>query len=397
MKKKVLEKYIAICNSYKLQPKKQVVKYLENTELEEKTIFDTEAVNLIFPGNEPNNFYEKIINEDLHPLLSSLLSHGQNIMIIDLSYNLLNQKVGVYLQKLFEFTDNIVAINLRGNQINDVSVDKFIPSLLKKPYLRSLDVNTNLIGNIGIMKINELLYHNTDLEVLNIGHNHYDWDAIIALTSTLKITNKSIKVLNIDDPAYKHIEQDFFTHIGKMFLSNKSLDKLSLRHHKLRFEGCEILFNHLKNNMVLSVIDLSANQICFQGVKHISELLEITHTLKSLNLACNQIHNQGAKILAQGIAANSSLVHLDITQNGIRNDGLMRLAEGLSENSSIKSFKVFKDNFWGVDSILLFQEVLNSKEEFYPDFIIYEDKVGDVQIAYNESSIENEEEYLVPN
>lgn len=398
MKKKIIEKYVSICNSYKLEGKQQVLKYLEDEELEERTIFDTEAVNLIFPGNIPTSFHHKITNEDLHPLLSSLISFGQHIMMIDLSYNLLNQKVGVYLQKLFEFTENIVTISLRGNQLSDISVDKFFPALIKKPYLRSLDLNTNQIGNIGVMKISHLIRENPSLEILNLGHNLYDWDGIIALTTTLKKEKMYLKVLNIDDPDYKHVDQDFFTHIGKMFLSNKYLDKLSLRFHRLRFNGCEILFNHLKNNKILTVLDLSANQICFQGVLHISVLLEDTQTLKSLNLSGNQIHNQGAKALAVGISLNQSLIHLDVTQNGIRDEGLIRLAEGLFENSSIKSFKVFKDNFWGIDAIKKFQEVIGKRdEEFFPDFIIYEDSDNQTQIAYNENPIEDEDEYLVPN
>ena len=398
MKKTINDKYKTICHSYKLEPKPQIISYFEDT-TNDNDNSEEEVLVLDFPGNIPANFKHKITNEDIHPLLSSLISHASTIIKIDLSYNLLSPKCGIYLQKLFDITENICVINLRGNQLSDVTVDLFISSLLKKPLLSSLDLNSNHIGNTGVFKINDLLIHNTNLELLNLGHNLFDWDGIIAVCTSLKITNRSLKVLNLDDPAYKHVDQDFFTHLGKMFLNNKSLAKLSLRFHHIKFDGTKILFHHLNNNKSLRVLDLSANSICFQGMVHISVFLSDNKSLLSLVLAHNQIHNQGAKTLAYGLSQNKCLLHLDITNNGIKNDGLLRIAEGLNENSTLKSLKIFKDNFWGIEAIMSFQEVLSTKDEFYQDFEIYEDMSPDkeLQICYREYRIENEEDFLVPN
>jgi len=102
-----------------------------------------------------------------------------------------------------------------------------------------------------------------------------------------------LKVLNIDDPQYKLPEQDFFTHFGKMFKDNEGLKKISMRQHKLRFEGVSILTYYLQDNFKLEVLDLSANQICFQGMMYLSEYLETTKTLKSIILAGNRIKEAG--------------------------------------------------------------------------------------------------------
>lgn len=399
MKAKILDKYLSVCQQYKIDPKKQVEDYLNDKDIEESTIFNTEAVNLIFPGNIPLNFNRKFQNQDVHPILSSFMSFGKNIMIIDLSYNLLDDKAGVYLQKLFEITENIVSINLRGNQLDDKAVGTFFPSLVKKSYLKSIDLNTNHINNIGIMKINELLYHNSELEILNLGHNLYGWDGILALMVTLKAVNKSLKILNIDDPSFKHFDQDFFHHIGKMLYSNRSLDKLSLRFNKIRSEGSDIIFTHLKNNVYLTTLDLSSNQICLDGMNCISILLGITTSLRSLNLGSNQIHDKGAKILALGIANNKSLQFLDLTNNGIRQEGLVCICEAFELNESIRIFKIFKGNFWGKVAIESFKLVIDKKTDIITDFEIYYDQSIDkeIQIAYLEVKTEDEEEYLVPN
>lgn len=398
MKAKILDKYISVCQQYKIDPKKQVEEYLSDKEIEENTIFNTEAVNLIFPGNISINFNRKLQNQDVHPILSSFMSFGNNIMIVDLSYNLLDSKAGVYLQKLFEITENIVSINLRGNQLNDVAIAKFFPSLVKKPYLKSIDLNTNHISNIGVMKINELLYHNSELEILNLGHNLYDWDGILALMVTLKAVNKTLKILNIDDPSFKHFDQDFFHHIGKMLYSNRSLDKLSLRFNKIRSEGSDIIFTHLKNNIYLTTLDLSCNQICLDGMNCISILLGITTSLRSLNLGSNQIHDKGAKILALGIANNKSLQFLDITNNGIREEGLIMICDAFELNESIRIFKIFKGNFWSKKTMESYKSVIDKKSDIITDFEIYYDQSfeKEIQIAHVEIKNEDEEEFLVP-
>ena len=84
--------------------------------------------------------------------------------------------------------------------------------------------------------------------------------------NALKTTNKSLEILNMDEPAYKICDQHFFNHIGKMFLSNSNLRKLSLKFNRIKWEGLNIIIFSLLRNTTLSVIDLTGNQICFQGM-----------------------------------------------------------------------------------------------------------------------------------
>lgn len=393
MKHKILNNYNNLCIQYKQKPKSQIVTYLE--EGEELNQQGEEVINLIYPGNTPENFNNRLISEDLHPLMSSHLTLATNIRHVNLDYNRLDQKSCIYLSKLLEFAENIISLSLMGNQIDDQGCEKLTKNLIGKVYLNSLNMNSNQIGNIGVIYITELLYTNPSLVKLDLGHNQYDWDGIIGITTALKEKN-SIQVLNLDSPMYKIPDQDFFTHFGKMFLLNKGVKKISLRFHQLRAEGCNILFHNLKFNYYLTVLDLTGNQICFQGVQYISKYLEITKYLKSIILTGNSIHDQGAKILAYGISKNMSVVHLDLTNNGIHDLGLCRLAEGLNDNMSIKSLKLFRDNVWGQESINLFRELLKIKgDDFYPDFVIYEDLKNYVEIAYEENNIRNQEDVLV--
>ena len=246
------------------------------------------------------------------------------------------------------------------------------------------------------MSINELLYKNEALKHLNVGCNRYDWDGIISITSALKTTNTNLEVLNIDDPEYKIQDQHFFAHFGKMFLSNTGLKKLSLRSHMIRWEAVKILFHHLRNNSSLLVLDLSGNQVCFQSMIYILDYLSKKSVLRSLNLSHNKLYDHGVKLLGEGLKTNTTLEHLDVTSNKVTDVGFVEFGTRIMENKTLKSLKCFWENSWGANSIKVFNDYLAMKgNEFYPDFTIYEDEQNELNIAYLETHMPNEEDYLV--
>jgi Ran GTPase-activating protein (RanGAP) involved in mRNA processing and transport len=396
MKAKVLSRYKDLNLKSKMTNNGQVIEYLEDGD-EENNEFNQEVIKINFPGNSKYNFNRRLSDEDLEPISVSFMTCVVNLTSVNLSYNRITDGGIEILSKLLEFAENISEVNLMGNQIGDEGCRRISSCLVGKIFLYSLNLNTNQIGNAGVMHINDLLLKNPGLLKLDIGSNCYDWDGLIAVTCAMKEVNTTLQVLNVDDPAYKIQDQDFFTHFGNMFRKNDSLRKISMRLHKIRFEGISIMSHYLRTyNKTLQVLDLTGNQICFQGIKYISEYLADTECLKSLILASNSMHNEGAKVFSLGISLNYSLIHVDLTSNSILDEGLCRLAEGLMENASVKSLKLFWNNRFGSDSIAMFYKYLKYKgSEFYPDFVVYVDETGEMGIAHLETHIPYEYEYLV--
>ena len=396
MKLQLLNKYTELCEKSRFKFLPQIKTYLE-TEVE-KDDQNNEIVNMPYPGNARYNFENRIDDNDMQALSITYMSFVKNIHIIDLSYNKLTDKGISILSKLIEYAENIEKINLEGNQIGDKGCEDLNKSLKEKVKLTHLNLNTNIFGNLGLMSINELLFKNPNLINLNVGGNRFDWDGIISITSALKTTNNTLQVLNIDDPAYKANDQHFFNHFGKMFLSNSGLQKLSLKLHKIRFEALNIIIYSLVNNKTLTVLDLSGNQICFQGMIYLRDYLNKNDILKSINLSGNKLRDRGVKVLGDGLKNNKTLIHLDITNNDIGDDGFSDFGNKLMENTGIKSLKLFRDNHWlnNENSIKIFDDYLKMKgKDFYPDFTIYEDEVQQLNIAYLETHIPNENDYLV--
>ena len=307
MKQQILSRYTELCQKSHFKFLPQIKEYLESEkETDEET--QLEIVDVPYPGNTIYNFNRRITDKDIQPISIAYMTNVSHIFSLDLSYNILSDKGASVLSKLLEYAENIKRINLKGNRITDTGCENLNKGLLNKKKLEYLNMNSNKFGNVGLLSINELLFKNDALKFLDVGGNRYDWDGIISLMNALKTTNKSLEILNMDEPAYKITDQHFFNHIGKMFLSNTTLKKLSLKFNKLRWEGLNIIIFSLSRNTTLTVLDLTGNQICFQGMIYVRDYLKDNNILKSLILCGNKLRDQGAKVLVDGLVPNKTLV-----------------------------------------------------------------------------------------
>ena len=405
MKQQILTRYTDLCQKSHFKFLPQIKTYL-GTDKEEDEETGIEVVDVPYPGNTTYNFNNRISDKDIQPISIAYMTNVSHIFILDLSYNTLGDKGASVLSKLLEYADNIRKVNLKGNRISDPGCESLNKGLINKTKLEYFNMNSNKFGNVGLLSINELLFKIDTLQFLDVGGNRYDWDGIISLMNALKTTNKSLKVLNMDEPAYKISDQHFFNHVGKMFLSNTSLQKLSLKFNKLRWEGLNIIIFSLSRNTTLTVLDLTGNQICFQGMIYVRDYLKDNNILKSLILCGNKLRNQGAKVLVEGLSTNKTLIHLDITNNDIGEQGFIDFGNKIKDNTGIKSLKLFRDNHWEKtekkdkhektnDAIEVLDKYLKIKgKDFYPDFTIYED-ADELNIAYLETHIPNEINYII--
>ena len=364
MKQQILSRYTELCDKSHFKFLPQIRTYLE-TEKEEDEETGLEVVDVPYPGNTTYNFNSRITDKDIQPISIAYMTNVSHIFVLDLSYNVLSDKGASVLSKLIEYAENIKKINLKGNRITDTGCENLNKGLLNKKKLEYLNMNSNRFGNVGLLSINELLFKNDALKFLDVGGNRYDWDGIISLMNALKTTNKSLEVLNMDEPAYKISDQHFFNHVGKMFLSNTNLKKLSLKFNKLRWEGLNIIIFSLSRNTTLTVLDLTGNQICFQGMIYVRDYLKDNNILKSLILCGNKLRDQGAKVLVDGLVPNKTLVHLDITNNDIGEQGFIDFGNKIKENTGIKNLRIKYSNVFGYSF-----EITNSFKDKVPDYFI---------------------------
>lgn len=83
--------------------------------------------------------------------------------------------------------------------------------------LTYLNLNNNKVKTNGAMMVTELLFTHSKLMFLHLGNNKIDHDGIIGILSVLNSSNRTLEVLNIDNPVYKTLCQSVAIHFGKMF------------------------------------------------------------------------------------------------------------------------------------------------------------------------------------
>jgi len=216
-----------------------------------------------------------------------------------LRYNKITDGGAKALADLISKAPRLLGLNLQGNSIKSEGAQYLAEALKECTNLQMLNLNGNKIKTNGAMMVTELLFTHDKLLSLNLGNNKIDHDGIIGILSVLNSSNYTLEELNIENPVYKTICQSVAIHFGKMFQNNVGLQKLSLRKHQLRDDGCYIIMEHLLENNTLKVLDLNANEITFKGCEAISKYLRNENcSLESLHLANNKCADYGAKAIA---------------------------------------------------------------------------------------------------
>jgi len=359
-----LNSYKEECNTHSIEPLPSIIRYFEAA---------GDLTELVIHGNDKYNFHQRVTDEHLDPLLIVLSSDAENILTIDLRYNLLTDIGATTLRDFLKSTKNLKKLNLVGNNIGSNGAKHLAAALKDIKTLEYLNVNGNHIETDGCIGITELIFYNAQLRYFNLGNNDIKYDGIIALANVIGY-NSTVQVLNMENPSLPSSPggQEWTPHIGKMLANNIGLLKLSLRKYKLRCDGTYTIMKQLMENKKLQVLDLGANEISVEGCMAIANFLKQEDcVLEGLQLPNNKAGDLGAKAIAQALAVNKSLRYLDFTYNNINDDGLSRIAESLSINSILQILKLFGHNYFGQESMSLFFKLQAKKPKYYLDFTVY--------------------------
>lgn len=293
VKSEVLNEYRENCQQADIEAHEAFCAYLE------ETYEENDAIDLVIQGNDKYNFTNRIDDKALIVLCQTLERYAIYISDIDLRYNKITDHGAKALANLISKAPRLLGLNLQGNNIKSEGAQYLAEALKECTNLQMLNLNLNKIKTNGAMMVTELLFTHDKLLSLNLGNNKIDHDGIIGILSVLNSSNFTLEELNIENPVYKTICQSVAIHFGKMFQNNVGLQKLSIKKHLLRDDGCHILMEHLLENNTLKVLDLNANEISFKGCEAIAKYLKGENcSLESLHLANNKCSDYGVKAIA---------------------------------------------------------------------------------------------------
>ena len=192
---------------------------------------DNEALEIVIQGNDKHNFNNRVSDQALIALCSTLDQFAIYIEDIDLRYNDITDEGAQALADLISKSPRLLGLNIQGNKIKSEGAQFLAEALKECSNLQYLNLNMNKIKTNGAMMVTELLFTHDKLLSLNLGNNKIDHDGIIGILSVLNSSNYTFEELNIENPVYKTICQSVAIHFGKMFQNNVGLQKISMRKH----------------------------------------------------------------------------------------------------------------------------------------------------------------------
>lgn len=194
-----------------MQPHDAFIQYLE------ETYDENDSLDIVIPGNHKYMFTDRITDDHLILICSTLERYAIHIDEIDLRYNMITDIGARALGNLISKSVRLLNLNLMGNHIKSEGAQYLAESLKECPSLQSLNFNLNKIKTGGAMMVTELLFTHDKLVSLSLGNNKIDHDGIIGILSVLNSSNYTLTELNIDNPVYRTICQSVAIHFGKMF------------------------------------------------------------------------------------------------------------------------------------------------------------------------------------
>ena len=182
-----------------LQPHDAFITYLE------ETYDENDSIDIVICGNHKYSFTDRITDDHLIVMCSTLERYAIHIEEIDLRYNEITDIGARALGDLISKSVRLLNLNLMGNLIKSEGAQYLAESLKDCPNLQSLNFNMNKIKTGGAMMVTELLFTHDKLVSLSLGNNKIDHDGIIGILSVLNSSNFTLQELNIDNPVYRTI------------------------------------------------------------------------------------------------------------------------------------------------------------------------------------------------
>ena len=125
------------------------------------------------------------------------------------------------------------------------------------------------------------------------------------------------------------------TSIAEAIKVNKTLANLNLSGNGISDAGATSIAEAIKVNKTLADLNLSGNGISDAGATSIAEAIKVNKTLTDLDLSGNGVSDAGATSIAEAIKVNKTLTHLCLSDNGISDAGVTSIVEAIKVNKTL--------------------------------------------------------------
>ncbi|CAF1278696.1 unnamed protein product [Rotaria sordida] len=127
----------------------------------------------------------------------------------------------------------------------------------------------------------------------------------------------------------KHIGALEAQHLANAIRNNYVLTTLDVNYDSIEDNGTDHIADVLRNNTTLTTLKLHSFYTAALQIQHLADTLRNNTTLTTLTLSNNDINEHGAKQLSDALRNNTTLTTLDLSFNLLERRGTFYLANAL--------------------------------------------------------------------
>ena len=182
------------------------------------------------------------------------------------------------------------------------------------------------------------------------------------------------------------IHEDGASQIAEILNNTSITSELWLGCNPIGDKGLRNIFNGLKQNNTLKILDISYCSMTNAIVSSLTEAMNINKTLKRLDISGNPIIcDKGLRLIFDSLKLNNTLKVLNVSFCGMTDAGVPSLAEAMDINTTLKRLDIFGNDAITVNGLTCLVEVLSTSSKLMRLWIPKHLKVDEVRKTINEA------------
>ena len=304
------------------------------------------------------NIRNNSITDQAADTIATFLSRNTGLEELDLSHNNLQSEGTIKIAKANLM--NLTNFNISHNGITNTAANDIAVFMCRNTKLQVLDFSCNdlhesgcriifeVLQNISMLtslnisncsvsnKLSTLLLHNTNLQKLNLSHNHLSTSDIVKIFKGMK----NISNLKRIDISHNMITDKATNSIATVLSQNNNLQKLNISFNCLGSKGCIKVFNGMKNILNLRKLDISYNKVDSEATDNLVVVLSQNTKLEELDISFNDVQTLGAIKIFKSIKQTLTLTKVNIAHNMINGEAAQYIIDVLYNNNGLKELDI---------------------------------------------------------
>ena len=269
-----------------------------------------------------------------------ILSCATNLVELDLSYNKVNNAVGItsFFSKLKIFFVNLIKFNMSGicREMNNEAAEILADTFSQNIKLKELDISDNNLYSEAISKVLSKL--NTSVLIkFNSNHNNITDEVADDIAVFLSKCTK----LEVLDLSHNNLQDAGGIKICRTNIS--TLISFDISHNNITIRAADDTANFLSYNSQMERFYLSCNGLLEVGVRNIFKDMPVTQSifnLSVLNISNSGVINKAINELTTILADNTKLMELDLSYNNLSTRNAIKIFNRMKNILNLVRFNI---------------------------------------------------------